>query len=252
MKNLIKIGLVSTILASSLFATTQTKLDVRQDSFYGCKNGFTTYLNGKDVVIYQKGFMPKFDDLEGTVITDALFFTGDKKMKSVQFFRDGFAYQNKLYKFKKEFSPKFFTALSNNWAFGSICMFETQKWKPKPVQKDYDVIWSYIELSEDLQKKIEEWVFQVSLFEAIYGFKGGMRVSSDVNHFPSDLFNPETFDEVILKIKNEHEQLVKIADAMLMDDIKRTKIAKAKGENAVTNVHTQYLDYYKKLKEILY
>lgn len=247
---ILKVISIATVLASSLFATTQAKLDVRHDSFFGCKNGFTTYINGKDVVINQKGFIPKFDELEGTAITDAFFFTGDKKMKSVQFFKDGFAYQNKLYRFKKEFSQKFFTALSNNWAFGAICMFQNEKWKPKPEQKDYDAIWSYIELSEDLQKKIEEWVYQVSLFEAIDGFDGSLRTSSYIHHFPSDLLNIESYNQAIDNIKKDTQKTVTIAHKMLQDDIKRTEIAKSRGELAVTNVHLHNLKLYENLKKL--
>lgn len=249
MKTLIKLGLLTTIVTSSLLANI---INVKHSSAYNCNNGLKIFW-GTEIEVDKKGYFPKFDELEGTAISDAIFFTGLNQQKSVQFFKDGFIYHNKIYKFKNEFSPKFFKALSNNWAFGTVCAYQTDNYKKqKPTQKDLNLVWSHTELDDDLQNMIEEWVYQVSLFEAIYGFRGNMKTSSYQKHFPKDLFDKNTYAETIELIKKDTQELVDLAYKMLDDDIKRTSIAKAKGENAVTNVHTQYLDYYKKLKEILY
>lgn len=232
------------LTASSLSAN----IDVRHSSGYNCNNGLKIFW-GTEIEVDKKGYFPKFDELEGTAISDAIFFTGLKQQKSVQFFKDGFIYHNKIYKFKNEFSPKFFKVLSNNWAFATVCAFESDVVK-NITQKDLNLVWSHTELDVNLQNVIEEWVYQVSLFEAIDGFDGSLRTSSYIHHFPSDLLNIESYNQAIDNIKKDTQKTVAIAHKMLQDDIKRTEIAKTRGELAVTNVHLHNLKLYENLKKL--
>lgn len=234
-------------IASSLFAN---NIDVRHSYPFICDKGTTIYLNGKDIVVDKKGYLPKFDELEGLQISKALFFTGDKKQHSVQFFKDGFAYQNKLYKFSKDFSDEFISMLKNDFSFGSVCAFETEDFE-KASDKDLSLIWSHTELSDEVQKMMEKWVYHARLYATIDSYEFRMKTSSLVEHFPKDLFDPKSYLETIEKIKTDTNELLIEAKTKYLEDIKRVEIARQNNKYAVTYVRPEIIQEFQNLKREL-
>ncbi len=239
------------LIVSSLFGdiSMNDKIQVSYRSMSGCEQDLL--MGWKNTNISPKGKLLTLQDMKYLNLSDVSYSAVRGSFKSYTFFTNGFLYDNKVYKFEKNWSQNFMDGLREDYRFIVACGVPTETVSINRIEDSTMMAeWNQINLTADLQKEMEKWVIANAKEIVLNNSLGAIEVNNDERYMVTDVTNIEDYKQKTLLVKQENEKVYnRIIKILNSDEIERNEASKV-GKLSVSHITPFMWKKYKHLDEI--